>query len=141
MIEVTLPLPPTANNMFFNLKNGGRAKTTQYKDWLRIAKAEMEVAYLRHRKPVYGDKQSMALTVIVGANYRRDITNCVKAVEDALCAFLPIPDDRYNDRVLIERDLTIEGHVKATIAPLVCGEKADNISPASGGNEITGGSA
>lgn len=118
MIEVTLPLPPTANNMFFNLKTGGRAKTTQYKDWLRIASAEMQAAYVRAGKPTVPDKEKMALTVTVGANYRRDITNCVKAVEDALCAFLPLPDDRYNDRVLIERDLTIEGHVKAHIAPL-----------------------
>jgi hypothetical protein len=116
MIEVKLPMPPSANNLFFNLKGrGGRAKTQAYKDWLRIAKAECLVAYHQAGKPTFDPKQKMSLHIRVGLNYRGDISNRAKACEDALCAFLPIPDDRYNDRVTIERDMDCEGFVVATI--------------------------
>jgi hypothetical protein len=119
MIKVTLPLPPSANNLFFNLKTGGRAKSQAYKDWLRIAKAECLVAYHDAGKPVFDPKQRMSLHLRVGIGYRRDLSNTCKPIEDALCAFLPIPDDRYNDRVVIERDLDCEGYVVATLSPIM----------------------
>lgn len=119
MITVKLPLPPSANSLFFNLKGrGGRAKTQAYKDWLRIARAECLAAYDRAGSPVFDSKQRMRLHLRVGMGYRGDIENRCKAVADALCAFLPVPDDRYTDVVLIERDLDCEGFVIATLQPL-----------------------
>ncbi|MGJ3625982.1 hypothetical protein AB5I41_01600 [Sphingomonas sp. MMS24-JH45] len=53
----------------------------------------------------------MALTIRLGLNYRGDISNRVKAVEDLLVDTLDMPDDRYIDRLLVERDQSIEGAV------------------------------
>lgn len=119
MIDVTLPLPPSTNNLFFNLKTGGRAKTQVYKDWQRIAKSELAAAYAMCGSPKWHEKQPMRLKLRVGANYTRDLSNCVKPVEDALCAFLPVPDDRYNDHVEIVRDKTIEGFVRVRLEPVL----------------------
>lgn len=116
MIKVTLPLPPTTNNLFFNLKGrGGRAKSQAYKQWLKDAQPLILAAYREAGSPVFADKQRMALHLRVGVGYRSDIENRCKAVADALCAFLPIPDDRYTDRVVIERDLDCEGFVVVTL--------------------------
>jgi len=143
MIKAVLPLPPSTNNLYINLKRGGRAKSVAYKDWLRIARAELQVAYAACGSPVWPDKTRMALTVRVGCNYRRDLTNCVKPVEDALCAFLPIPDDRYNEHVTITRDLDCEGFVVVNLCEhrRGCGESPDNYSPAPAVRAVSGGSA
>jgi hypothetical protein len=118
VIEATLPLPPSANNLFFNLKNGRRAKTTQYKDWQRIAWAALHAAYANAGRPPIEPKTRMRLTVRVGASYRRDISNCIKPIEDLLVAALPLPDDRYNDVVEVSRDLSIEGFAHVRIGAL-----------------------
>lgn len=118
MIQVTLPLPPSTNNLYVNLKRGGRAKSAPYKSWLKLAEQACVAAYIAAGKPEYPEKAKMRLTVRVGASYRRDVTNCVKPVEDALCAFLPIPDDRYNDHISIARDLDCEGFVICRIEPV-----------------------
>lgn len=118
MIEAILPLPPSTNHLYFNLKTGGRAKSAEYKLWLRNAKVALEAAYYQHGSPKWPDKAPMRLSLVVGCNYTRDISNCAKPVEDAICAFLPVPDDRYNDEVTLRRDKTIEGFVRARIEPL-----------------------
>jgi Holliday junction resolvase RusA-like endonuclease len=136
VIHVTLPLPPSTNNLYINLKRGGRAKSAAYNDWLQIARDACLAAYAACGSPDYPPKAKMRLTVRVGATYRRDITNCVKPVEDALCAFLPIPDDRYNDQIVLVRDLNCEGFVVCTLAPLVdkrsCRESSDIVRKLSG---------
>ena len=119
MIEVTLPLPPSTNNLYINLKRGGRAKSAAYKQWLLGAKEACEAAWITSGCPVYPDKARMRLTARVGVNYRRDISNALKPVEDALCAFLPIPDDRYNNEIAATRDLNCEGFVIATLERIV----------------------
>lgn len=118
MIEATLPLPPSTNHLYINLKRGGRAKSAAYKDWLRIARGVLQTAFVASGSPVVPDKAKMALSMRVGCNYRRDVTNCAKPIEDALCAFLPIPDDRYNDSITLTRDLNCEGFVEVTISQI-----------------------
>lgn len=118
MIEATLPIPPSTNNLFLTLKNGRRARTTQYKDWQAVASELLHTAYLNAGAPLYQPKRAMRLTVRVGATYRRDISNCVKPIEDLLVSILPLPDDRYNDVVEVSRDLSIEGYAHVRIAPL-----------------------
>lgn len=111
MIECTLPIPPSTNNLYFNLKRGGRAKTVAYKDWLKEAREALQVLTC----PTFPDKAKMRLTVRVGCNYTRDVTNCVKPIEDALAAFLPVPDDRYNNEIIATRDKSIEGFAHARL--------------------------
>lgn len=120
MITATLPLPPSANNLFLTLKNGGRAKTAQYKDWQRIARGELLAAYQASGSPAYPAKARMRLTVRLGTGYRRDVSNAIKPIEDLLVAVLPVPDDRYNDEIIATRDLTIEGFAHVTLEEIAC---------------------
>lgn len=117
MIEATLPLPPSANNLFVNLKKGGRAKSMAYKDWRRTAGMILLAAYSKAGKPQWDDKAPMHISLRLGINYQRDPSNCIKPIEDLICATLPVPDDRYNDRGDWQRDLTIEGFVKVRLFP------------------------
>lgn len=34
ILTFTLPSPPTANNLFFNIQGRGRSRTKEYNDWL-----------------------------------------------------------------------------------------------------------
>jgi Holliday junction resolvase RusA-like endonuclease len=108
-LEATLPLPPSTNNLFFTLKNGARAKTSIYKDWSKEADQILQIAFNRAGRPDWPDKTPMALEIRLGlTSRRRDQSNCLKAIEDAVCR-LPVPDDRYFDRHLIERDPALDG--------------------------------
>lgn len=118
MIRVILPLPPSTNNLYFNLKGGGRAKTQAYKKWLSDVRLVCSEAYSLAGRPKWPDKAPMRLRMRVGAKYTRDVSNTIKPVEDALCAFLPIPDDRYNDDVHAVRCRDCEGSVMVELEPL-----------------------
>lgn len=118
MIEATLPLPPSTNNLFFTLKTGGRAKTAIYKQWTKDADLLLGAAYARAGRPVWDDKTPMALEIRLGlTSRRRDQSNCLKAIEDAVCR-LPVPDDRYFDRHIIERDPSLDGMALVRLFPL-----------------------
>lgn len=117
VLRARIPVPPTTNNLFFNLKNGGRARSTVYKAWLRAVGPTLRQAFTDAGAPAWG-KQPMRLTIHVGINYRRDASNCIKPIEDALCAFLAVPDDRYNDEVIIRRDPSIEGFAEVRLWPV-----------------------
>lgn len=119
ILTVDLPLPPSANHLFANAHGGGRVKTATYKGWLEEARWHVLTAWRAAGKPEVGRDTPMQLQVKLGlADRRRDSGNCLKAIEDVLVKELPIPDDRYNDRILIERDETLAGIARVTIAPL-----------------------
>lgn len=119
MLTVDLPLPPSANHLFANAHGGGRVKTAAYKGWLEEARYHVITAWRAAGKPEVGRETPMSLTLRLGlTERRRDASNTVKAIEDVLVKELPIPDDRYNDRILIERDETLAGIARVTIAPL-----------------------
>lgn len=118
MIEATLPLPPSANNLFFNLKTGGRAKTAAYKAWISEAGYHLKTAWSRAGKPEYA-KRPMRLIMDLGLeNRRRDASNCAKAIEDLLVATLPVPDDRWNDEIHIRRTADADGMARVRLEPL-----------------------
>jgi Holliday junction resolvase RusA-like endonuclease len=113
---VQLPLPPSANNMFINTTRGGRAKSKDYKAWLEQARYQILTAWRADGKPMCPIASPMSLTVRLGITGRaRDVSNCIKAIEDALVRELPIPDDRWNYRILILRDESLSGFAVATI--------------------------
>lgn len=119
MLTIDLPLPPSANHLFANAAGGGRVKTAAYKGWLEEARYHVITAWRAAGKPEVGRETPMSLTLRLGlTERRRDASNCTKAIEDVLVKELPIPDDRYNDRILIERDETLAGIARVTIAPL-----------------------
>lgn len=116
---VGLTLPPSANHLFVNLKQGGRAKSQVYKAWREEARYHVLTAWRACGKPEWPKNQPLALRIRLGLEGRhRDMSNCIKALEDVLVAELPVPDDRWNDRLLIERDETIAGFAEVEITPL-----------------------
>lgn len=118
-LTIDLPLPPSANHLFANAHGGGRVKTKAYKAWIEAARYQIITTWRAAGKPEVRSDTPMQLRLRVGLTDRaRDISNTVKAIEDALVRELPIPDDRYNDRILIERDETLGGIARVTIAPL-----------------------
>lgn len=116
--QIDLPLPPSANALFKNLKGGGRAKTQSYKAWRDDARYHLVTAWRAAGKPEW-QTTPMQVELRLGLKGRvRDAGNCLKAIEDVLVAELPIPDDRWNDRIVIERDESIPGLARISIAPL-----------------------
>lgn len=118
-IVATLPLPPSANALFANVARG-RVKTKAYKAWLEEAGWHLKRAWSGLGRPQFGE-QPMALEIKIGLKDRtRDLSNCCKAIEDLLVKTLPVPDDRWNDRVVLERgDRTVpEGLCRVRLAPL-----------------------
>jgi len=118
-LTVDLPLPPSANALFANAGKGGRVKTKEYNTWLNEARWHVLTAWRAIGKPAAPPDVPMLLWLRVGLTTRkRDAGNCLKAVEDVLVKELPIPDDRWNDRILIERNANFEGFCRVTIAVL-----------------------
>lgn len=84
-LVLTLPTPPSTNNLFFTVTAGprrrGRAKTPEYQDW--ILQAGYRLNAQRHA-PVPG-KVSLLIEVAEPATkVRQDIANREKAVTDLL---------------------------------------------------------
>lgn len=117
-IEATLPLPPSANALFVNLKRGGRAKSAAYKAWIEEAGWHLKRAWSAQGKPEIS-AQPMRLHLDLGlTDRRRDASNCAKAIEDLLVAALPVPDDRWNDEIVIRRSTEADGLARVRLEPL-----------------------
>lgn len=118
-IAFDLPLPPSANGLFANVRGKGRVKTPKYKAWIEEARWHVLSAWRAQGKPEVGAQTPMRLSLRLGlVGRRRDAGNCLKAIEDILVRELPIPDDRYNDSIVILRDETIPGFARVSISPL-----------------------
>lgn len=85
--RVTLPAPPSANNLFATVK-GHRVKSSEYKAWL--AKAVPLLAFLAGPK-AYPCRYRILLCGTL--NILRDGANTEKAAIDAIVAAGVIPDD------------------------------------------------
>lgn len=117
-LTIDLPMPPSANALFANAAKG-RVKTKEYNNWLNEARYQVITTWRNAGKPVAPKDVPMCVYLRVGLTARkRDVGNCLKAVEDVLVKELPIPDDRWNDRILIERNAEFEGFCRVTIAVL-----------------------
>lgn len=86
---LTIPAPPSVNNLFANTVRG-RFKTPKYKAWLQEAGWR-----LREQAP---DNVPGRVVVVIGverANLRSDLDNQAKAVLDLLTYHKVIDDDRF----------------------------------------------
>ncbi|MDH7638941.1 RusA family crossover junction endodeoxyribonuclease [Sphingomonas oryzagri] len=103
----TLPMPPSVNNMFATY-NGRRIISREYKAWRLLAGKKIGEAWLSQGQPTFD--RHLSLTIHIGLNYKGDISNRIKGIEDALGESIPgFPDDRYIERIEIERVREIEG--------------------------------
>lgn len=116
-IVATLPVPPSANHLFANKRDGGRVKTKDYDAWLEEARWHLKRAWAACGSPSFGD-QPMRLSIAVGIDRGRDVSNCCKAIEDAMVKFLPVPDDRWNDYIALSRRSEIDGLADIRLEPL-----------------------
>ena len=99
MITLRLNFPPTTNNLFANQRGGrgGRFPTRQYKAWRERA----AVAIRRQAPaPIPG---AVMLNIELGRpdRRRRDLSNYIKALEDALVQHGLIEDDSMVQRLSV----------------------------------------
>lgn len=106
VLAFSLPMPPSSNNMFATF-NGRRIISREYKAWREGARADILDAWTAQGQPKF--QPHLSMTLALGLNYRGDISNRVKAVEDALSVIPGFPDDRWIDRIEIERVPGIDG--------------------------------
>lgn len=89
-VSFTMPMPPSVNQIFRNLKGKGRVKTSEYHDWRAFAVTAIrrqQIGALTGRVLVLFGVERMSLTA--------DIDNRIKAMLDAIVEAGVIADDRY----------------------------------------------
>lgn len=100
---VTLPVPPSLNNAYKNVKRGGRVLTKTAKDYKEFAKKRIEaLARIGMFQCPADARFALSLKLYFSSNHRRDVSNCAKLPEDALSEVLGFDDCRV-DRLLVER--------------------------------------
>lgn len=82
IVNVSLPVPPSANNLFFNVAGRGRVRTPRYRAWAA------EAAILLVGQPSLDCPVSLRVRVHGGKGFpvSRDLDNVLKALQDALKA-------------------------------------------------------
>ena len=88
--ELEVPIPPSTNQLYRNVSRKGRVKTTKYKAWLKEA-----LWVIKAGIPVLEPPVQVGVTIYGGKGFsvQSDISNRVKALEDALVETGRIPDD------------------------------------------------
>lgn len=103
-----LPMPPSVNACFStNWKTRRRFQSKAYEQWKAVAGAVLMEQYALYGAPAV--HKPIALNIRLGLNYQSDIANREKPLTDLLVAQLDMADDRYIERIVIERDQTVEG--------------------------------
>lgn len=98
-----LPLPPSTNALYRNVRGIGRVKAVGYKRWLVAAGA-----YGIVQKPPGGFPHfahDFEVVILVPAKTRGDVDNRAKAAIDLCTAWQIISDDRHAQAVTIRRVL------------------------------------
>lgn len=101
LFSVELPIPPSSNNMFTNLRRGGRIKSREYKAWRDIAVADIHERLCRVRPYVPIDQPCDVAIELPRPNKNSDVDNRIKAVLDALQHGGAIANDKCVEAVLI----------------------------------------
>ena len=115
MIVITLPFPPSTNNLFINTSRG-RIRSSKYDEW--AVEAGWELKRQRPAKAI--GPVSLTFEFQAGKDKRkRDITNLLKAPEDLLVKYGVIEaDDNTIVREISARwSECVEG-VKISITPI-----------------------
>jgi hypothetical protein len=107
-----LPMPPTSNSMFATVTIKGKPRritTREYKAWRKLAGDALGAQYAAYGAPSV--HKPVELHIRLNLNYQSDIANREKAITDLLVAGIDMPDDRYIERIVIERDRTVSAAV------------------------------
>lgn len=121
MIEpftLRLPLPPSVNALYRNVRGVGRVRATGYRRWIISAGA-----YGITQKPPGGFPhfaRDFEVVVLIPAKTRGDVDNRAKATLDLLTAWQIISDDRHAQAVTIRRVLDMPSdECRVTVRPLL----------------------
>jgi hypothetical protein len=106
-----LPLPPSSNMMFAtDFKTKRRFATKEYREWKRLAGATLFHQWQEAGRPQITKPYEVHIQVDI--NHQSDIVNREKAITDLLVSTIPdFPDDRWINRMLIERRRDMEASV------------------------------
>lgn len=88
-VTLTLPFPPSTNNLFVNVRGKGRVKSARYAQWCTEAGWEAR----RQRAGKVEGPYALYITACRPDARRRDLGNLEKPVSDALKAAGIIEDD------------------------------------------------
>jgi len=100
----TLPLPPSANNLYANKRGsaGGRVLTEEGKAYKTGVMEQLMTEGARSRTPPV--PIVFSLWLLFPDRQRRDASNCIKAIEDAVCSYL-LYDDRHHHELRVYKAL------------------------------------
>lgn len=99
---VTLPLPPSTNNLFIT-RGKRRVRSPEYEEWLTFARHALRS---QGPDPVVG---RYAFLIALPALVAGDCSNRIKAPEDLLVKEGLTPDDRHADVVVAHRCKSVSG--------------------------------
>lgn len=97
-IRLTLPVPPTTNNLYFNTGRR-RAKSEEYLQWI----ADADISLMQQKRGLLRLGGPLALMIRIPRRVRGDVSNRIKAAEDFLVSRGVTGDDRKNEFVSIWR--------------------------------------
>lgn len=100
------PMPPSLNNAYATF-NGRRIPSRELKAWKKAAANAVADQLIEQGIPIF-DKH-YALHYRFNVNHQSDIGNREKCATDLIVALKIVPDDCWCDRIMIERDRTIDG--------------------------------
>lgn len=105
-IELRCETPPPLNNLFFNVAGKGRVKSTRYRDWERVAGAQIAT---QGRSCILG---RFGLSLTIRRPQRRcDLDGRIKALLDLLVALGVVEDDSFAEAIDLSwtDDVAVEG--------------------------------
>lgn len=117
VVEIYLPFPPSTNNLYENLRRGGRRRSDDYEAWIEDAGK----ALISQRPKAISGPVELAFYLEDSNRTRGDCTNRVKAPEDLLVSHGVIEGDqkRFVRCVTVKWDVHTKGcRVSIRPAPL-----------------------
>lgn len=97
-----IPVPPSVNTLYANVKGHGRVKTTESRQYQEIAGWAARAWAMENEWEYGGGRIEMHLRIWFPTRHRRDITNCIKIAEDSVANALGF-DDTVVDKFTVER--------------------------------------
>jgi Holliday junction resolvase RusA-like endonuclease len=111
MIYLRLPVPPSTNNLYLNIRRG-RTKSKAYREWIEAA----DNCFLEQRRGLNGKPVAGPYTAQIKLpRINGDVDNRTKAILDWLVRVELTTDDRHCRKVSAEIDTSLVGYCEVTV--------------------------
>lgn len=104
MLNFSLPIAPSANNAFFNRKDGkgyGRIKSSAYRRWVQQADAYYTLQKLGKLAPII---VPYSTRMVFPSGLRSDLDGRAKLILDWMVNRNLTPDDKFQRKLILETD-------------------------------------